>query len=158
MNSKVLAHVTRAAAAALLLLPFLVPVGMTATSGCGDADSCASTRASTYNALEIWQACTPGDVNACIIEPGNPKDCTGVLTCEFAVNPRYRAAAEEAMLSIGEQSRGCYQCSIPNCLSGSTAYCEPVSKRCLVLGDVVTIDGGAGGGGLTGIVTDDAGQ
>ena len=73
----------------------------------------------------------------CIFIPGNPKDCTGVLTCEFAVNRKYRADAELAVYTIGEQSQGCYLCAIPECISGELGYCEPVSRSvrpCLDLG------------------------
>jgi hypothetical protein len=152
MKSQMLGRFARCAAV-LLFAPFLA-VGAGVTAGCGDAASCTRVRDATYSALEVWQACDPGDATACIIEPGNPKDCTGVLTCAFAVNPAYRAIAEQTMLSIGEQSHGCYQCSVPNCLSGSTAYCEPVSRRCLMLGTVSGEGGTDGEGGLTAIVQD----
>ena len=60
-----------------------------------------------------------------------------MLTCDFAVNPRYRAEAEQAVYSIGERSQGCYLCATPNCVSGALAYCEPVSRRCIVITDLL---------------------
>jgi hypothetical protein len=150
------------AGAPLSLLAFLVlftQAGVTATTGCGDSGGCISVRDSTYASLETWETCDPEKVDTCIIEPGNPKDCTGVLTCEFAINPLYRAQAEQQMLIMGEQSRGCGLCAVPNCLSGTVAYCEPVSHKCLIIetaeSDAGTV--GSGSGGLSAIV-DDAGS
>ncbi len=112
------------------LIALLTPAGTAATStGCGDSDGCISVRAQTYAALEAWQRCNPGDT--CIVIGGNPHDCTGVLTCDFPIVPKFRAQAETAVLAMGEQSKGCNLCAVPNCVGGTTAYCEPVSGRCI---------------------------
>lgn len=101
-----------------------------------------SIRQTTFNELQLWEECDPTAPDPCILEPGNPKDCTGVLACPFAINAKYRTAAEAEQLVMGEQSKGCYQCSIPNCFSGTTGYCEPISKRCLLVQSVTSEDGG----------------
>jgi hypothetical protein len=134
-----------ACGAAFPIIAFVVQAGATAsvTEGCGDSGSCMSLRQTTFTQLQAWEECVPGDDAACILEPGNPKDCTGVLTCPFAINAEHRAAAEQTMLVIGEQSTGCYQCAVPSCFTGNTAYCEPISKRCLII--------------QTGLAGDDAG-
>src|SRR5205823_9160794 len=81
---------------------------------------------------------------------GNPKDCSGVLTCDFAVNARYRDVAELAVYKIGEQSQGCHLCATPNCIGGDLAYCEPISKRCIPIANLI--------GGIPVIGDQDAGR
>jgi hypothetical protein len=160
MIAMVLGRFARAGTALFLfaLLVLFTQVGVAASTGCGDSGGCMSVRDSTYALLETWEACDPQKVDACIIEPGNPKDCTGVLTCEFAVNPLYRSQAEQTMLIMGEESRGCGLCAVPNCLTGTAAYCEPASRRCLIIESAEPDAGatGSGGGSLSAIV-DDAG-
>ncbi len=114
----------------VLCSSFAVGVPLTA---CGDSPSCAKVRNDTYAAKRTWDACNPDDPEACIKVFGNPKDCTGVLSCDFAVNPNYRAEAEQAVLTIPGQSVGCYQCALPNCVSGDLALCERVSRRCILV-------------------------
>lgn len=114
------------------IVALLLQTSAGASVACGDSASCISVRDSTYAALEGWEACDPTKPDQCIVEPGNPKDCTGVLTCTFAINADYRSEAEQAVLAAGEQSRGCYLCATPACGDGETAYCEPVSKRCML--------------------------
>ena len=151
--------------AAFPIIAFIVQAGAaaTATEGCGDSSSCMSVRQTAFNSLQQWEECEPTAPDPCIVEPGNPKDCTGVLSCPFAINAKYRSAAEGQELVMGEQSTGCYQCSVPSCFTGTSAYCEPISRRCLIIatglagsgndsgtGDdasaIVLGDGGADGG------------
>ncbi len=107
-------------------------------TACGESGGCTKLRNDTYATKEIWDACDPAQgPAACIKVPGNSKDCTGVLTCDFAVNPHYRAEAEQATYTIGERSQGCYLCAIPNCVAGELAYCEPISRRCIVITDLL---------------------
>jgi hypothetical protein len=114
----------------------------TTMSACGESGACTNLRETTYANLETWQACDPaGPPDQCIPEPGNSKDCTGVLACDFAVNAKYRAQAELRVYSIGEASQGCYLCAVPNCASVTIAVCEPISRRCL--GVTSVIDGGS---------------
>jgi hypothetical protein len=124
------------------LVVFVVQASAAATTACGDSDACVSVRDSTYQSLANWQQCDPTQPNQCIVEPGNPKDCTGVLTCSFAINPSFRSDAEEAVLRMGEQSHGCYLCATPACGNGETAYCEPVSHRCMLQSSSFSNDAG----------------
>ena len=113
----------------------------TSMSACGESGACTNLREATYASLETWQACDPaGPADQCIIEAGNPKDCTGVLSCDFAINPKYRAEAETMVYAIGQQSQGCYLCAVPNCITAEIGYCEPISRRCLGVSAVT--DGG----------------
>jgi hypothetical protein len=144
-----------------------IPAASASLEACGESGSCTQLRAATYASKAVWDACDPTVPNPdaqCIFVPGNPKDCTGVLTCEFAVNRKYRADAEMAVYTIGQQSQGCYLCAQPSCISGELGYCEPVSRRCvLVTGFTTTgqpigglLDSGApGDAGSGGIVTVD---
>jgi hypothetical protein len=113
-----------------------IPAGPAALEACGESGSCTQLRSSLYASKEIWDACDPALPNPdsqCIFIPGNPKDCTGVLSCEFAVNRKFRADAEMAVYTVGQQSQGCYLCAQPECIAGELGYCEPVSKRCILV-------------------------
>lgn len=108
----------------------------TSLEACGESGSCTQLRETMYASKATWDACDPTIQNPnaqCIFVPGNPNDCTGVLTCEFAVNRKFRAEAEMAVYTIGQQSQGCYRCAIPECIAGELGYCEPVSRRCIVV-------------------------
>ena len=112
-------------------------------SACGDAPSCGSLRDQEYQELVTWQACDRnGDLNAqCIILPGNPKDCTGVFSCDaIAINRHHRSELEVAVLHSADGSKGCYSCNTPSCLAGNIPYCEPVSQRCIVVGNLIGPD------------------
>ncbi|MBV9947781.1 MAG: hypothetical protein JOZ69_13080, partial [Myxococcales bacterium] len=99
-----------------------------------------------------WGACDPRDPNACIQVGGNSRDCTGVLTCDFAVNRQHRLEAEHAVLTIGQQSLGCYLCAQPNCVGGIPT-CEPVSQQCILVGGGVTPPPGGQDAGSPGLTT-----
>jgi len=89
-------------------------------------------RQNEYANLETWQACDPaGAAGQCIVEAGNPKDCTGVLSCNFAINAKFRAEAEMAVYTSGQQSQGCYLCATPSCIAAEEGICEPISRRCI---------------------------
>jgi len=113
-----------------------VPAASTSIEACGESGACSQLRQTTYGDKLAWGACDPAlpDPNdQCIFVAGNPKDCTGILTCEFAVNRNFREVAELAVASIGEQSQGCYLCAVPNCITAGDPYCDPVSRECLVV-------------------------
>ncbi len=122
---------------ALVALPTFSSFASFATvaslSACGESPTCSRLRDTTYANKETWDACDPDAPEPCVFVLGNPKDCTGVLACEFAVNPVHRAEAEMAVLTIGQQSQGCYLCAIPNCVMGDIPWCEPVSRRCMII-------------------------
>ncbi len=117
-------------------------VGLTA---CGDSASCTKTRNDTFAKLQNWQSCNPEDVAPCIKVAGNPRDCSGVLSCDFAVNLGSRVEAEQTVLTIGNETQGCYLCATPNCVAGDLAICEPFSRKCIIVSGIVD----AGGPGMT---------
>jgi hypothetical protein len=124
----------------LAVLMFIGALVALSIAACGETADCKNLRETTYASKRSWDACDPNEQNPCIKVPGNQKDCTGVLTCDFAVNRHYRDLAEMAVYKIGEQSQGCFHCAVPNCIAGEIPYCEPVSQRCIIVTEV--IDGG----------------
>ncbi len=134
-------------------LGLVAMLGSTAPlAGCGETGACQRLRNNTYADKLVWGACDPTAAEPCIEVFGNVRDCTGVLACNFAVNPSYREAAESAVLTIGEQSQGCYACATPNCSGGDIPWCEPVTKQCVLVSQIleggvpvsVQAEGGAG--------------
>jgi hypothetical protein len=114
-------------------------------TACGETGDCARLRNDTYAQKLVWGACDPAVDNQCIKVPGNPRDCTGVLSCDFAVTRPYREQAEQVVLTIAQQSQGCFLCATPSCLAGDIAWCEPVSRQCLLI--TALVDGGPVFGG-----------
>jgi hypothetical protein len=121
-----------------------------ALAHCTDGANCDVLRQNLYDQRKAWSTC---QVDAdCLVLPGNTQDCTGVLTCPFAVNRTSREAAERKMLSIGDESVKCHLCATPSCGSGSSAICETTTHQCIPTPDsYVTGSGGAPG-------ADDAGS
>ena len=146
-------------AVSLVALGLLVSATAVSTSieACGESGACSQLRQSNYASLEAWQGCDPAGppLSQCLEIGGNPKDCTGVLSCNFAVNAHFRAEAEQATYTVGEQSQGCYLCATPTCIGGDLAWCEPTSHRCLLVQQL--IDGGAVFGGSTPPPSEDSG-
>jgi hypothetical protein len=140
------------------LIVFVIQASAAVTTACGDSSDCKVVRDSTYQALLTWEQCDPTQPNQCIVVQGNPKDCTGVLTCNFAVNPNYRTQAEQTVLVMGEQSRGCNLCATPSCGNGETAYCEPASRRCMVQSTSSAVGGPPASDGGSAIVLDAGGD
>jgi len=104
---------------------------------CGESAGCTRLRDDTYAEKSTWSACDPSDPLACIKVPGNPRDCTGVLACDFAINRHYQDEAARRVLTIAQDSLGCYLCAKPDCPAGDLAYCEPVSKHCIIASEVI---------------------
>lgn len=75
-----------------------------------------------------WQRCQKDD--DCIVVGGSSKDCSGILSCNFAVNRIYRSEAERVVASLPETTVDCIECSSPNCIGGETAQCDRVTWRC----------------------------
>ena len=128
-------------------------------AACGESGTCKNLRDQTYANKRVWDQCDPGAPEPllstqCSIVGGNAKDCTGVLSCTFAVNGLYRDQAEQAVARIGEQSQGCYLCATPDCVQGQIAVCEPISHRCIVVTEIRPIDAGGGRGPDTGTPPD----
>jgi hypothetical protein len=104
---------------------------------CGDKARCEQLRDETYAKRHAWAECVSDD--DCFTMPGNPRDCTGVLSCPFAVNIRHREEADRLSLTIGEDSVDCHVCAVPNCATSSRANCEMTSHQCVTADK---IDGG----------------
>ena len=114
------------------IAPALLTVLMAlALSQCGDKGRCDQLRNDTYEKRRAWAQCISDE--DCFPLAGNPRDCTGVLACPFAVNRRYREDAERVMLTIGEDSVDCHVCAVPNCNASSETHCEPLSHQCVVV-------------------------
>jgi hypothetical protein len=106
----------------------------TSLVACGDSPGCTELRTQMYANREVWDACDPSQGStACVAIAGNPKDCTGVLACDFAVTPGHRKDAELATYTIAQQSQGCYQCELPGCIQGDMPYCDPATHRCILI-------------------------
>ena len=76
---------------------------------------------------------TPATPSPASKSSGTPKTARASSRAISAVNPHHRAEAEQTVLTIGEQSQGCFLCAVPNCASGDLAWCEPVSRRCILV-------------------------
>jgi hypothetical protein len=118
-------------------------LGSTASlTACGDSSQCTKTRNQMFAKKQQWGACDPNDPEPCIKVPGNTHDCSGALFCDFAVNPAHRIEAEQTVLTIGNETQGCYLCAEPNCVQGDLVVCEPVSRQCIVVTSIVDAGGG----------------
>jgi hypothetical protein len=106
--------------------------------GCNSAQ-CESLRDELTRAKHQWAKCSAH--SDCVKIGGNPGDCTGIMTCNFAVNRKSRLEAERRVASLPEETVDCTECTAPNCVVGDIAFCEPTSGQCIVVTDVV--DGGA---------------
>jgi hypothetical protein len=122
-----------------LLLVFLALLSLP-LAHCADKRNCDELRQELFLQKRAWAACE-SDFD-CVLVGGNPKDCTGVLACPFAVNRANRDTAERQVLSAGDDSVMCHLCAVPTCVSGDIPVCEPSTRRCLVVTSIV--DGGSG--------------
>ena len=104
--------------------------------------SCEDKRDELYAQKLEWQTCER-DVD-CVIVGGSSRDCTGIMSCNFAVNRSSREAAERRVASLPEETQDCFECASPNCEEGSLPHCEPVSGRCMVISELIEVDGGTG--------------
>jgi hypothetical protein len=129
------------------LLRALIPVSMVLPLLHCDVSRCEKKRDELSALKDKWGPCdTSFD---CIKVFGNDKDCTGILSCDFAVNRVYRQEAERRVASLPEETVDCIECQPPNCVSGDLAYCEPVTQRCIVITELL--------GGSPGIATEPRG-
>jgi hypothetical protein len=133
-----------------------IPLAASSTSieACGESNSCTTLRVQLFDELNYdWAAGCTQDSD-CTVLGGNPKDCTGVLTCEFAVTNAGRESAYFEELLVGQQSQGCYLCAVPSCVDAPPAFCnlaytspvKPFAKGLCML----TPLGADGGGGVPG--------
>lgn len=107
--------------------------------------SCEDLRDELHAQKLVWQACE-SDLD-CVIVGGSTRDCSGIMSCNFAVHRKFRGDAERRIASLPEETQDCFECASPNCESGELPHCEPVSGRCLVVTRLVEVDGGSTIGG-----------
>jgi hypothetical protein len=117
---------------------FVASATSASITACGDSSQCVSVRNEMAAKLKTWVACGPLDT--CRKIGGNSRDCSGVLSCDFAVNDKYSAEAQDAVLTIANQTQGCYLCAQPNCPQGEIALCDLVAQQCII---VTSISGGS---------------
>jgi hypothetical protein len=108
-------------------------VALTGTQ-CNKAN-CEDLRDELYYLKLDWQSCE--DDSQCILIGGNGKDCTGVLSCNLAINKKRRQEAERRIISLPEETVDCMQCASPNCAEGNITICEPTSKKCIIVKEIV---------------------
>jgi hypothetical protein len=118
-------------------------------TGC-NSSQCESLRDELTKTKRQWSRCSSHA--DCIKIGGNPGDCTGIMTCNFAVNRSSRLEAERRVASLPEETLDCSECTAPNCVSGDIAFCEPRSGQCMVVTEVLDggVSGGEGGGSNAG--------
>lgn len=119
------------------ILPrLLAGVGLFALSAiqCNNA-ICEDLRDELYQLKLDWGRCDSDD--DCIKIPGNPGDCTGVLTCDLAINKANRINAERRILSLPEETVDCVQCVSPNCPAGNITVCEQRTGQCIIVTEVI---------------------
>jgi uncharacterized membrane protein YgcG len=121
---------------------FALACGVWLTMSCNNAN-CEHLRDELFAKKTTWQECVRDE--DCIKVGGNGKDCTGILSCDFAVNRVYRDAAERRVASLPQESVDCTECSTPNCVAGDIAMCEPVTHQCIIVTGI--LDDGTGGNG-----------
>lgn len=100
-----------------------------------DVSRCERLRDELHAQKISWGECeTSSD---CIKVFGSEKDCTGIFSCDFAVNRVYRLDAERRVASLPEESVDCIECQSPNCVQGDIAWCEPVTRQCIVVTELI---------------------
>ena len=103
-----------------------------------DKENCETLRDELYTQKLSWQACRVD--SDCEIIGGNTSDCTGILSCNLAVNSHFVLEAERRIASLPEETVECHRCGSPNCPEGEIAYCDPAYRRCVIV--KAFIDGG----------------
>ena len=105
-----------------------------ATTHC-DNSQCESLRDELTRQKLSWQDCTRD--TDCVKAFGHGADCTGILSCDFAVNAAHRLTAERRVASLPEETRDCIECASPNCVSGNIALCEPATRKCILVTEIL---------------------
>jgi hypothetical protein len=99
------------------------------SSGCDGCDELAEEASALKERLGV---CREGDT--CVIAASQSGDCTGELTCGFAVPSDKKSEAEREASRIGEQSLDCSQCVAADCVSPTMmiARCDTAAGRCII--------------------------
>jgi hypothetical protein len=134
-SKKIMSKVTRLGT---LLRAAAVLSGMLGIT-CDNAD-CEKLRDDLYADRLKWESCD--DDTDCQLVGGNTADCTGIFSCNLAVNTRYVKDAERRIASLPEETVDCHKCGSPNCPEGDIVVCDPAYKRCIVVKELLN-GGGA---------------
>ena len=108
-----------------------------------DKENCESLRDELYAQKLTWQECRTS--TDCQLVGGNGQDCTGIMSCNLAVNVKFRKEAERRIASLPEETVDCHRCGSPNCPEGEIAYCDPNYHRCTIVKEFIG-DGSPSGG------------
>jgi hypothetical protein len=96
---------------------------------------CEDLRDELSAAKQGWQKC---EVDSdCTIVGGNTKDCTGIFSCNTAVNRVHREEAERRIASLPEETVDCVSCKGPNCISGIIPLCDQATKTCIIVTEII---------------------
>lgn len=125
------------------LLLLLFPVALLGVR-CNSAE-CESKRDELWALKDRWTQCQT-DLD-CVKILGSPGDCTGILSCDFAINRSNRLEAERRIASLPEETVDCTSCSGPNCVSGLITLCEAASQRCILVTSILDAGTPEGTGG-----------
>lgn len=112
----------------------LCAVAASFTTSCNVAH-CETLRDELSADKEEWQKCE-ADAD-CTIVGGNIKDCTGIFTCNTAVNRVHRDEAERRIASLPEETVDCVTCKGPNCITGDIPLCDQVTKTCMIVTEII---------------------
>jgi hypothetical protein len=124
------------------IIPITLAVAATLSLGslqCNH-ENCEELRDELSTLKNQWAECTRSE--ECVIVGGNDADCTGVLSCNFAVHRQHRLTAERRVASLPEDSVDCMVCNSPNCERGELPYCEPISGRCMIITKLIEPEDG----------------
>jgi hypothetical protein len=110
-------------------------------AGCNNTQ-CENLRDELWRKKQEWSRCSAH--TDCMKILGNPGDCTGIMSCNFAVNLKSRLEADRRIASLPEETVDCTECTSPNCVAGNIALCEPTSGRCILVTEI--LDGGTTSG------------
>jgi hypothetical protein len=101
-----------------------------ASNGCGN--DCEDLAEEARALKQKLAACREGDM--CVIAASQKGDCTGELTCGFAVPSDKKSEAEREASRIGEQSLDCAQCVADDCVSPTMMIprCDVVAGHCVI--------------------------
>lgn len=102
-------------------------VGFTGCSGedCRDLANEASAMRSEMGAC--------GANDTCVIVKGSSNDCSGGVSCPFAVHADRAAEAASRAADIAKRSQDCTECSMPSCPPAQSAYCDHETGRCVIV-------------------------
>lgn len=123
------------------IIPITLAVAATLSLGslqCNH-ENCEKLRNELSAQKNEWAECTRSE--ECVLVGGNTADCTGVLSCNFAVHRQHRLTAERRVASLPEDTVDCMICNSPNCESGKLPYCEPISGRCMIITELIESEG-----------------